>query len=108
MTTEIRERRLKIMWIAPECLARVLQESINGRYFKVVENALPADAEILHASWAFERHDLAVVVRSSEFDNVPEGQILPELKDPILWTMDITRADMEAVEALRKAKEETP
>lgn len=62
-----------------------LDMAFRGHDYSRWETNWPADAEIINAVWEPERQLIVLNVRSSEFDEVPDGYVIPE------WTPTITK-----------------
>lgn len=82
--------RIATLDLTPELFIEFCKASKNGppRYFKVIENPLPDDAEVvevrLRDPWL--PHTLRLVVKSEVFADVPEGATPPELPLPVYET----------------------
>jgi hypothetical protein len=54
---------------------------------KAVENKLPDDASVIRTSYNPLTNNFDVIVHSEEFDEVPEGQMIPKVsKTPVVST----------------------
>lgn len=76
-------RRLAIVMVSPEFIVRLLKEGCD--WFAIAENSLPADSKIAGVGQSYYAADyaaIALVIESSQFDEVPEGKPLPILPVP--------------------------
>lgn len=77
---EYRRKRLKRFSITPEFL---LDLAGSDKWFRFQCESLPEDAEIMGVNASFESNCFHILVKSKEFDPVPEGEIIP-LSDPLV------------------------
>ncbi|MHC4866790.1 MAG: hypothetical protein ACYTEX_22150 [Planctomycetota bacterium] len=82
--TEIDERRFRRVQIQPEFLMDLLKTSREPWRFPVVTcEGLPADAEFVRGAMIqtpFGNCELHLIVRSAEFEPVPEAAVIPEMR----------------------------
>jgi hypothetical protein len=51
---------------------------------RAVKNKLPPDAEILRVNYNVLTNNYELVVYSEEYENVPEGAMIPKLEEPLV------------------------
>lgn len=78
-----------ILRVAPELfIACLKQASARPRFWRVVNHALPDDAEFVRAAHDVNTGDLLLMLRSEAFVDVPDGYPGPELPAPqceVVW-----------------------
>lgn len=79
--------RRAALWLTPDLFIEFLKVSqgISPRRFAVRENALPDDAKVV---WVLGDgggigRDIALIIESETFADVPVGETLPSLPSPI-------------------------
>ncbi len=80
LLTKIRGRRLKVLRIANPILVSMLRQGAKQRYM-VIENGLPKDAKIVNIQFGMGDY-FDVLIESKEFNRVPFGKEIPEMKAP--------------------------
>lgn len=76
-------RRLLRYSITPNFILSALS---SGSWFKFDAGLMPDDAEVLGVNASWESECIHIMVRSSEFETVPEGEIIP-LAESMLITI---------------------
>jgi hypothetical protein len=76
MTTN---RRLRVVMVHPQGLAMTLQRMAAGEPLRI--NGLPDDVQIVSVTERWDKwpFGFAVLVQSDTFDEVPDGEPVPEL-----------------------------
>ena len=97
--------RAKLIWLSPVWLVDMLKE-LSEMHYRVVEG-LPIDAEPRGGDcYGSGRHAIGIVVQSASFKDIPDGDLLPEIR-PKLWKIDPPSTDVQELHAvirrLRKA-----
>lgn len=90
MTTEEilgpRERRIKILQIPEDQLLAVLTGEM-----KLDKTSLPDDVKFLVANRVFSTDTIDILIESSEFEDIPVGQIAPSfIGARWLWIEEVT------------------
>ena len=82
----LKENRVVIVQVHPDFIITMLNMMRNPvRFLQLSSDRLPDDCYVVsvHSNWQNKRIEL--LVTSSQFDAVPEGQIPP------IWKSDVTR-----------------
>ncbi|MFA5460092.1 MAG: hypothetical protein WC283_02055 [Candidatus Paceibacterota bacterium] len=51
---------------------------------RAVKNKLPKDAEVLRVNYNILTNNYELVIYSEEYENVPEGAMIPKLDEPLV------------------------
>ncbi len=66
--------RLKRYVLTPEF---IMDLTSSKKWFRFVGTKMPSDAEVIGVNTSWESKAIHVMVRSTEFDQVPEGEMIP-------------------------------
>ena len=72
-----RPRRLANLRVAPEMVLSLVQCQTSGRH--ITQVGLPLDAELVSATYDYERRCFVLLLESLEFREVHLGAIVPDL-----------------------------
>lgn len=79
--------KAKILRITDQCLLALFMP--GKHYYESAENPLPEDAKISRVFIERERPDqIALVLTSENFDEVPEGKLIPEIDTPFFRKLE--------------------
>jgi len=81
------ERRLKTIWVSPECIARMFTLD-QGKTIRVVKTSIPRDAEYIDSHYDMQRRGILMCFYHPSFEIVPEGQMVPEVHDTVFEYME--------------------
>jgi hypothetical protein len=81
--------RLAILQVSPEFLVDQVKPTVNLRYYRVLENALPEDAKVIRGQYNRETNAFEMVIESTAFDDVVDGQQIPRLPIPITQVQNL-------------------
>jgi hypothetical protein len=87
----IEKNRLKRLIISAELFFSLFTEGEHAVDYTVLQDALPADAELVKVYST--RAEIGLVIKSSSFPSVPEGQTIPILK-PVIENINATAIGM--------------
>jgi hypothetical protein len=75
--------RRKIFNITADAIIQLFSAGVH-RPYRVVRDPLPADSRIVDCRFnGFDRNVVSILIESSEFPQVPEGQLFPPI-NPLL------------------------
>lgn len=77
------ERRFRQLLVTPELLAH-----LGSGTFRVTDNALPPDAEVVSGAWDAQRYCHAVLIVHPSFDPVPLGAPIPIHSPPMITRLE--------------------
>lgn len=72
-------RRRRVLEVTPKLVA-----NMGVGQYRVVENVLPPDAEVLGGYWDPARRVFGVIVMHPSFDEVPPSDMLPKHPPPVI------------------------
>lgn len=79
------DRRLKTLRISPELFFELFRDGL--RAYRVIRDAVPLDAQLVNVRHGWPNY-IEVLISSSEFDEVTEGEIVP-LLEPVAETVNL-------------------
>jgi hypothetical protein len=77
---DMRNRRLKIIHLNPQMLFEILVKHPNEFTSKILIPNIPDDLTLYGANYSDERQSIMLCVHSDSFEEVPLGQVIPELR----------------------------
>lgn len=81
----MKDRRWKVMWLDMEFVIDVMSGfNFRGNWRFPEFPKLPDDVKFIDANYSWERRQLGVRIWSSEFPQVPDGEPVPNVIDPIV------------------------
>jgi hypothetical protein len=72
----MKSSKVKYLTVASQIIADICK--------KAIENKLPEDSEVLRVQYDILSNNFKVVIWSDKFPEVPEGEMIPQLKDPVV------------------------
>jgi hypothetical protein len=73
---EIKSRKVKYLSVSTQIIADICK--------KAIENKVPNDSEVVRIMYNALRNEFDVVIYSDLFPEVPEGNEIPRLKEPVI------------------------
>ena len=70
--------RLKFVNVSTQVIGEILKMAAR--------DAIPADGKVLRVNYDALMNNFQMVVESSEFEDVPEGSMIPQHPDPVVST----------------------
>jgi len=68
--------RIKYVDVSAQIIAEILKMAAS--------NALPLDAKVMRVNYNILTDNFQLVVESKEFDEIPEGSLIPKHADPVV------------------------
>lgn len=78
---EERPRRLKVAYITPELLVRLMRSNVTIR----IESHIPEDIDVVGAHWDAQRRAFGITLEHESFGEVLLGEVIPQLEEPCVF-----------------------
>lgn len=77
------KNRVKLLEVSAQIIAEICKKATKDR--------LPQDARVLRVNYNVLTNNFDFVIESKEFDPIPEGALIPKIKDSPVVSRDVLK-----------------
>ena len=77
------KNRVKILEVSAQIIAEICK--------KAMQNRVPEDTEVIRVHYNPLTNNFDVILQSKKFDKVPEGALIPKIKDSPVISQDVLK-----------------